>query len=114
MLIINTHNNKPAAARVDFVSHGMLHGTCLGMALQLRHQGLGIDADDPLDNEGESNSLGSIGEHGHDLDFDDDNDNNNIPPSLVDGSPIFSEVTLTLGRGIVLHIHQRWRTSLMP
>ena len=79
MLIINVCNDKLTAARVDFALCGMLRRTCLGVALQLRHQGLGIDADDSLDNEGESNSLGSIGEHGHNLDFDDDNDDNDIP-----------------------------------
>ena len=84
------------------------------MALQLQHQGLDIGADDSLDNEGESNGLGGIGEHGRDLDFDDDNDNNDIPPGPVDGPPIFSEVTLALRRGIVTHIHQCWRISLTP
>ena len=31
MLIINTRNDKLAAARVDFASRGMLRGTCLGV-----------------------------------------------------------------------------------
>ena len=34
MLVTNTRNDKLAAARIDFLSRGMLTGTCLGEALE--------------------------------------------------------------------------------
>ena len=43
MLVINTRNDKLAAARVDFSSRGMLQGTCLGEALRLWRHDLGSD-----------------------------------------------------------------------
>ena len=115
MLIINTRNDKLAAMRVDFASRGMLSGTCLGEAIRLF-------ASDPSGNEDEPSSQDGIREVGRDLDLDnddggdnnggddndgDDNDggggnNNDIPPGPVDRPLIFSEVTLTLRRGMCI------------
>ena len=125
MLVVNTRNDKLAAARVDFASRGMLRGTCLGEALRLWHQGL--DAGDSSDDDNEDKTSGpdGNGEDGRDLDLDNDgnnddldldddgirdldlnedgngNDGDDIPPGPVDGPSIFSEVNLALRRGFV-------------
>ena len=108
MLVINTRNDKLAAARVDFTSRGMLHGTCLGEALRLWNQTLSTEADDPSDDEDEYSGPDGNGEDGCDLDLDNqvpglDNEHteDNDPPGPVDGPAILSEVTLAVRRGLV-------------
>ena len=100
MLTINMHNDKLAAARVDFTAQGMLHGTCLSKALQSLHQGL---SSPDLDNKDGFNELGNNKDGGwnpgHDLGLDNE-DNEDDLPGPVDGPPIFSEVTLALRRGL--------------
>ena len=102
MLIVNTRNDKLAAARIDCTSWGMLRGMCLGEALQLQRQ-LGDDDDESTSNLNCHREL-----NGHNLDLDDDsndgnnsNNNNNNPPCLVDDPPVFSKATLALRRGLV-------------
>ena len=74
---------------------------CLGEALQLWHQRLGVEASDPH-NDNEFGGADGNGEDGRDLDLNEDgNDVDKIPPSPVDGPPIFNEVTLALTRGFV-------------
>ena len=99
MLIINTRNDKLAAARADFTSRGMLHGTCLGEVIEaLRHE---LNADvSSSDDEDESSGPDGNGERGSDLDFEDSNNRDDAPPGPVDGPPIFSEVTLANKKGI--------------
>ena len=102
MLVINTRNDKLAAARADFLSRGMLHDTCLGETIQL--WGAEVDVGDP-DDEDELGGPDGNGESGRDLDLDphddDNHDNgNNSSPSPVDGPPIFSEVSLAQRKGI--------------
>ena len=101
MLVINMQNEKLAAARVDFASRGMLHGMCLGEALQLWRQDCGIKADDPLDDEDESSGPDGNGQGGRDLDLNDKDNDNNTPPGPVDGPPVLSEVVLAPRRGTV-------------
>ena len=100
MLIINTRNDKLAAARVDFTSRGMLHGTCLGEALRLWHQGLEA-SDSSEDVEDDSSGPDGNGEDGCDLDLNGEVNEDDVPPGPVDGPPIFSEVTLALRRGLI-------------
>jgi len=93
MLTINTRNDKLAAARIDFLSRGMLNGTCLSETLRA----LSGDSDN-IDDEGTtSNSDGDS----LDLDADDDENDNgeDSPCGPVDGPPIFGEVTLALRKG---------------
>ena len=90
MLTINTWNDKLAAARTDFLSHGMLNGTCLSETLRA------LSGDD-ANKEITSNSDGD----GLDVDAD-DNENNHGEDDLygpVDGPPILGEVTLALKKG---------------
>lgn len=119
MLVINTRNDKLAAARADFSARGMLHGTCLGEALQALYKDLGVDVGD-LDDLDEFGGPDGNGEDGHDLGLDngdgdgndsdsggdnnssDDNDNghnDDRSPGPVDGPPIFSEVALAQKKG---------------
>jgi hypothetical protein len=98
MLVINTRNDKLAAARVDFTSRKMLRGTCLGEALRLRRQELGTETSD---DEDESGGPDGNGEEGRDLDLDDEGDDDDTAPGPVDGPAIFSEVSLALRRGLV-------------
>jgi len=86
MLIINTRNDKLAAARIDFTSHGMLDGTCLSETLD-RLQ------DTPEHTNNSDSECSS--EDGQDLDSDEDE--NRTGP--VDGPPTLSEVTLAQKRG---------------
>ena len=100
MLVINTRNDKLAAARADFTSRGMLQGTCLGEALQLWRQAHGTEADDPSDDEDESSGPDGNGQGGRDLDLDDEDNDDDAPPGPVDGPPILSEVVLAPRRGM--------------
>ena len=86
MLIINTRNDKLAAARIDFTSCGMLDGTCLSETLD-RLQ----DTSEHTNNSDTECSS----EDGQDLDSDEDE--NRTGP--VDGPPALSEVTLAQKRG---------------
>jgi len=98
MLTINTRNDKLAAARVDFTSRGMLHGTCLGEAVEALRRELNAD----ISNSNDSNESGGPdgnGEHGSDLDLEDDRDGDDGSPGPVDGPPIFSEVVLANKKG---------------
>ena len=107
MLTINTRNNKLAAAQIDFELRGMLHGTCLGEALQSWHQDFDSDPGDGgssgSDDDGGANDECSgpngNGEGGHDLDMDQDEDDNDGSPGPVDGPSILSEVVLALKKG---------------
>ena len=100
MLIINTHNNKLTAAQVNFASRGMLHGTCLGEALQLWHQGLEA-SDSSEDVEVDSSGPDSNREDSCDVNLNGEVNEDDVPPGPVDGPPIFSEVALTLRRGLI-------------
>ena len=102
MLVINTRNDKLAAARTDFSSRGMLQGTCLGEALQLWHHDHSDDTSDDGNDSDEDGGPNGNGEGGADLDIDDDDneDDNDGSPGPVDGPPILSEVTLARKRGI--------------
>lgn len=98
MLLINTRNDKLAAARANFLSRGMLHGTCQGEAL---YNSLGINANasdsDSADNLGGPDGNG---EGGNDLDLDDVDSGDDGSPGPVDGPPIFSEVVLAQKKGM--------------
>jgi len=107
MLTINTRTDKLAAARVDFLSRGMLQGTCLGEALELWNRNLGSDGSDDDDNGNNDGDGGyggpdGNGEGGSDLDIDHDNNEDDGSPGPVDGPPIFSEVVLARTKGIKL------------
>jgi len=105
MLTINTRNDKLAAAHVDFLTHGMLQGTCLGEALQLWHRDFNSNTSD--DNGGEDNEHGGPdgnGETGCDLDVDHNDNEDDGAPDPVDGPLILSEVVLAQKRGIPLSI----------
>lgn len=120
MLIINSRNDKLAAARADFTSRGMLHGTCLAEALQLWRPDLDSDmGDNDADDVDEFSGPDGNGEDGNDLgidldgdnndnndnDIDNDNDNDGAP-GPVDGPSILSEVVLARKRGnYLLSIH---------
>ena len=109
MLVINTRNDKLAAARTDFLARGMLDGTCLDEALHTLSMLSGniddtsgdstdegnsdLDVDDDDDNDDNDN------EDGLDLDADADDDEGD-PCGPVDGPPIFGEVTLALKKGL--------------
>jgi hypothetical protein len=100
MLVVNTRNDKLAAARADFSSRGMLHGTCLGEAIRLWKKEAGIeDFSDPGDEDGFGGPDGN-GESGRDLDLDYGSDEDDGSPGPVDGPPIFSEVVLAHKKGI--------------
>ena len=101
MLTINTRNNKLAAARANFTSQGMLHGTSLGEALRSRHHDPGVAAGGSLNNEDDPNGLRGGGDEVRDLDLDNGNNEENVPPDLVERPPIFSEVILALKKGLV-------------
>ena len=98
MLTINTRNNKLAAARVDFTSRGMLHGTCLGEAVEALRRELNADVSDSNDSD-ESSGPDGNDEHGSDLDLEDNYDGDDGSPGPVDGPPIFSEVVLANKKG---------------
>jgi hypothetical protein len=104
MLVINTRNDQLAAALADFSSRGMLHGTCLGEAIQQWKNVAGIDNIDDLDAEDEDEDHFSgpdgNGESGYDLDLDDDDDDG--APGPVDGPSISSEVFLAQRKGSTL------------
>ena len=105
MLTINTRNDKLAAARVNFTSRGMLGGTCLGEALELRRHSLAIDSGDDGDNDGdEFGGPDGNGEVGSDLDLDHDDNEDDGSPGPVDGPSVFSEVVLAQKKGSVLFI----------
>ena len=96
MLIINTHNDKLAAARVDFVLREMLEGTCLGEALNSLR-----------DDTSEESSSDTPGLNADPDGRNDHNTDNSCGP--VDGPPILGEVTLCSKKGIsewsVLNLH---------
>lgn len=98
MLAINTRNDKLAAARADFASRGMLHGTCLGEAIQALCHELGADEFGDPDDEGESGGPDGNGEPGSDLDLE-QNDEDDGAPGPADGPEVFSEVTLAYKKG---------------
>lgn len=125
MLITNTRNDKLAAARADFSSRGMLHGTCLGEAVKSWKEGAELENASNLDDEDDTSGPDGNGESGYDLGLkpdhndndaggdpepgDDDEDrsggDNGIDsaddgsPGPVDGPPVFSEVTLAQRKG---------------
>ena len=95
MLTVNTRNDKLAAARADFLSRGMLSGTCLSEALHDSLDTNESDSDDPDEFSGPDGN----GEGGHDLDLDDNDDEETGSPGPVDRPPIFSEVLLAQKKG---------------
>ena len=99
MLTINTRIDKLEAARADFASRGMLQGTCLGEALQLRDQLLNQDAssDDDVD---EFSGPDGNGEDGSDLDIEQSGDDDSGSPGPVDGPSVLSEVFLAHKKGL--------------
>ena len=101
MLIINTQNNKLAAARANFTSQGTLHGTCLGEAIQELHRKLSADGSSDLSNEDKTNGPDGNGKPGGDLDLEHNNEDNGAP-GPVDGPAIFSKVILAHKKGIHL------------
>lgn len=104
MLVINSRNDKLAAARTDFSSRGMLHGTCLAEALRQWHHDLnGTAGENDNDNDiDEHSGPDGNGEDGNDLDInqDDNEDNDDGAPGPVDGPSTLSEVFLAHKRGI--------------
>ena len=98
MLTINTCNDKLAAARVDFTSRGMLHGTCLGEALW--HHNRNTAASDSQNNEDKTSSPDGNGQGGCNLDLNNE-DNKDSSPGSLDGPPVLSKVTLALKKGPV-------------
>lgn len=94
MLTINTRNDKLAAARTDFLSRGMLDGTCLNETLRVLSSNPD-DTDTGTDTDTDTNS-NSDGD-GLDLDADDHDDDLCGP---VDGPPILSEVVLASKKGM--------------
>ena len=108
MLVINTRNNKLAAARADFTARGMLHGTCLGEALQAQGHDLSSNAGN-LDDEDEFSGPDGNGEGGSDLDMEGEDDSG--APGPVDGPPVFSEAVLAQKRGTQPHPFPSSQTS---
>ena len=92
MLTINTWNDKLAAARIDFLSRGMLNGTCLSEALKKLQNTLKDIGDSNSDIADDSDYSS---EDGQDLDADEDEDRT----GPVDGPPALSEVILAQKRG---------------
>ena len=97
---INTRNDKLSAARNDFLSRGMLNGTCLGEALGNLQDTLedisDIDTDATQTNMSEDpDDFDDDGDSGQDLDADEDEDGT----GPVAGPPTLSEVTLAQKRG---------------
>lgn len=95
MLTINTRNDQLTAARNNFLSRGMLDGTCLSEALE--------NLEDASDTDDDS---GSYIDDGYDLDADEDEDETGpVADEHQDevGSatrlPMLSEVTLAQKRG---------------
>ena len=85
MLIINSRNDKLAAAHIDFSMRGMLKGTCLSEAIKkhfpLENTTGGNDAEDDLDEDSDD---------GQDLDADEDDE----VTGPVDGPAILSDISL--------------------
>ena len=98
ILMINTRNDKLAAARVDFLSCGMLEGTCLYETLRR----LSHDQDNNVDEESTSNLDPNEGDFNPNLDGESDRDEGDLS-GPVDGLPIISEVSLGLKKGMRLH-----------
>lgn len=98
MLTINTRSDKLAAARADFLSRGMLRGTCLGDAIRLRRAEVNPEDVGDSDDEDEFSGLDGNGESGCDLDLDQPEEDIGSP-GPVDGPPIFSEVALAHRKG---------------
>ena len=86
MLVTNMRNDKLAAARVDFLSCGMLDGTCLGEVLRTLQDATGEDATSDSDADG----VPDVGNNG--------NEDTSCGP--VDGLPILGEVTLCSKKGV--------------
>jgi len=104
MLTINTRNDKLAAARIDFLSRGMLNGTCLSEALNKLQNTLEDIEDNNASTEDDSDFSS---EDGQDLDADEDEDRT----GPVNGPPALSEVTLAQKRGkhhLLFHISGRF------
>ena len=118
MLTINTRNDKLAAARNNFLSCGMLNGTCLGEVVEsFQHTcrdtndsnsntanisddngDYDQNADDGQDgDDGQDLGAGEDGEDDQDRDLDNDEDEDRAGP--VAGPPTQSEVTLARKRG---------------
>jgi hypothetical protein len=104
MLVINTRNDQLAAARTDFSSRVMLHGTCLGEAILLwKGSEAGRGDAGGIDDEDSTSGPDGNGDNGRDLDLDFDNEEDDGSPGPVDGPPIFSEVSLAQKKGMLFH-----------
>jgi len=94
MLTINARNDKLAAARIDFSSHGMLEGTCLSEILK-RVQNTPQDIDNGCDSDSSLDIDSNGSEGGQDLDADEDEDQT----GPADGPAALSDVVLAQKRG---------------
>ena len=108
MLVINMRNDKLAVARADFIARGMLHGTCLGEALQAQGHDLSSNTGN-LDDKDEFSGPDGNGEGGSDLDMEGEDDSG--APGPVDGPPVFSEAVLAQKRGTQPHPFPSSQTS---
>jgi len=89
MLTINTRNNQLAAARADFTSRGMLHGTRLGEAIQELRRELSTDESSDLSDEDKTDGPDGNGEPGGDLDLEHNGEDDGAP-RLADGPAMSS------------------------
>lgn len=96
MLMINTQNNKLAATWTNFLSCGMLDGTCLNETLCVLSSNPD-NTDTGTDTDTNTNTNSDSDGDGLDLDADDHNDDLCGP---VDGPPILSEVVLASKKGM--------------
>ena len=90
MLTINTQNDKLTAARNNFLSRGMLDGTCLTEALEDLQSATGDTDYASVDNNPDNDS-----DNGQDLDANEDEDGTGPEP----GPPTLGKVTLAQKRG---------------
>ena len=99
ILMINTRNDNLAAARVDFLSRGMLEGTCLYEALQVlsHNQDDDVDEGSASDSDLDEQNLDSSSARERGLDEDDFS-------GPVEGPPIIGEVLLGLKKG--MHVYE--------
>ena len=98
MLVANTRNDQLTAARADFVSRGMLEGTCLGEVLH----SLSSDQDN-IDNEASEDTSLNLNGEDPDPNLDGRSDHGMDDSSgPYDGPPILGEVTLAMKKGMFI------------
>ena len=97
MLVTNTRNDKLAATQIDFLSHGMLTGTCLGEALERV-------CDDPDGHVSDSEAGAASGnDNGEEQGSDTSEGEGGTGP--VDEPFVLSKVILTLKKGKYTFLH---------